>query len=132
MDNYQEQALQFLNDTNTTLTIKFKKQDVYFIDDTPSNARNIYTCNLKNKKGSYTFAFGDSVHNTIKNLKPTEYDVLATIEKYRYADYNDFLSLTGYEPSKKIEKLYKACDEQLNALEKLFNEDEITRLQNII
>jgi hypothetical protein len=131
MSNYKEQALQFLKDTGTTLTIKFKKRDVYFNDDKPNDIRNIYTCTLKNTKGSYTFTFGDSIHNTQNNLKPSEYDILSTLEKYRYADYNDFLSIYGFEHSKKNEKIYIACDKQLNALEKLFNEEEIIRLQDI-
>ena len=129
MTNYQEQALQFLKDTKTSLKINFYKKDVYFKDD--YKKRNIYKCTLKNAKGSYTFTFGDSIHNTQNEIKPTEYDILATIEKYRYSDYNDFLSLTGYKEDEKSESIYKACENQINALERLFNEEEITKLQDI-
>ena len=129
MTSYQKQALKFLKDTKTSLKINFYKKGLYFKND--PKERNIYKCTLRNANGSYTFTFGDSIHNTQNGISPTQYDILATIEKYRYSDYNDFLSLLGYKDDKESQSIYNACVNQINALERLFNEEEITNLQDI-
>lgn len=58
--DYQQQALDFLNATNTKLEISFKEFGSMPWDN-DKQKRNIFSCTLSNEKHSYTFDFGASV-----------------------------------------------------------------------
>lgn len=60
--SYDIQAENFLQKTNTTLEIKFLKNDFYFDDD--KEKRDIYQCTLKRGNRSYSFKFGQSINNS--------------------------------------------------------------------
>ena len=66
MNEYTQQAEQFLIDTETTLNIVYLYTGQYFKDDTDS--RDIYQFTLTNKRGSYRAKFGDSIHNTKRRI----------------------------------------------------------------
>jgi len=130
LNKYEIQANKFLIDTKTTIKIKFFKKDYYFNDD--KDKRNIYKCTLKNYKGSYTFTFGDSISNTVKNLTLTNYDILSCLEKYDHGSFENFCDELGYNiDSIKDLKTYKECCKQYEKLSKLFNENEMDLLRDV-
>jgi hypothetical protein len=59
---YKEQALKFLELTNTTFKAEYLKTDKYFSDDTEE--RDIYQCTLTRGERSYTFNFGQSLNES--------------------------------------------------------------------
>lgn len=133
-NEYVKQARDFLKKTNTKLKIEYFGTDIYFFDD--KEVRNIYKCVLKNKKSQYTFKFGDSITSTTKNIKPTEYDVLACMQKYDVGTFEDFISEFGYsintkEDYNKVFKIYKAVRKEYNALCRLFTPEELEELAEI-
>lgn len=62
MTEYEKQAQDFLDATQTTITKEFVKYDTYFEGD--KDKRNIRQITLTNKYGTYTFTYGDSVFNS--------------------------------------------------------------------
>ncbi len=55
-------AQDFLNSTNTELSVKFLRNDKHFTDDKES--RDIYNVQLKRGNRSYSFDFGQSLNNS--------------------------------------------------------------------
>lgn len=62
MNEYQKQAIEFLRKTNTTLEIKFLKNDYHFQDD--KEKRDIYEITLSRGSRKYIFNFGQSLANS--------------------------------------------------------------------
>ena len=60
--NYQKQATDFLEKTNTTIEIVFSRNGYHFEND--KETRDIYTITLKRGARSYTFDFGQSIANS--------------------------------------------------------------------
>lgn len=134
INEYVKQVQDFLKKTGTKLKIEYFDTDTYFFDDT--EMRNIYKCVLKNKRGQYTFKFGDSIYNTENGLEPTEYDILSCMQKYDVGTFEDFVSEFGYEiydteERKRAKKIYKAVCREYNALCRLFTPEEIEELAEI-
>lgn len=65
--NYQKQATDFLEKTNTTLKAKFLKFDYHFAND--ENKRNIFKITIKNSRGSFSLNFGSSINDSCKKVK---------------------------------------------------------------
>lgn len=63
---------------------------------------------------------------------PSEYDLLATLQKYEVGTLEDFCDEFGYDiNSKKAEKIYEAvCDEYAKVC-MIFNDEEMSELQEI-
>lgn len=120
MDEYIIQAEQFLQETNTTMYVRFKEYNTYFDEDTEQ--RNIYKITLKRKGvGQYTFTFGTSLNDTWNRIEPNAYDVLACIEKYNPDSFEYFCDNYGYDnDSRKAEKIYKECLKQYENVYRLF------------
>lgn len=130
VNEHQKQALDFLNATSTSLTIKFKKYGPHFEGDKQS--RNIYRCRLKNELGSYNFNFGQSIDGTQKGEAPSAYDILTCLTKYDPVSFEDFCSDFGYDSdSRSAEKIYKAVAKEWKAIDKLFTSEQIELLQEI-
>lgn len=65
-------------------------------------------------------------------IAPTAYDVLACLEKYEHADFEDFCSNYGYDTdSIKALKTYEACKAEYQALQALFSDEEMELLREI-
>ena len=62
IDDYEQQAIDFLESTNTRLDVKYLYTGKHFDSDTED--RDIYLFTLTNGKFSYSANFGDSIHNT--------------------------------------------------------------------
>ena len=119
---------QFLKDTETTITKKYVKNGPYFEGET--EYRDIYRITLSRNGENYSFNFGQSIANQGK--EPTNYDILACLEKYDYGSFEDFCNELGYDPySKKSKKAYKACEDQHQKLAYMFGQDEMDKLREI-
>lgn len=59
MNEYEEQAQKFLNQTNTEFKAEFIKYDLYFDDE--KEKRDIYQITLKRGERVYKFTFGNSI-----------------------------------------------------------------------
>jgi len=132
MSTYEKQAIDFLNATNTSLTVKFKEHSSYF--DKTEKARDIFTCVLKNDLHRYRFTFGQSFNLSTGDgtNTPTPYDVLACITKYEVSSFENFCSEYGYDTdSRSAYKTYKAVLREWKNLEKLFTLEQIEMLQEI-
>lgn len=71
----------------------------------------------------------DKIHYPIA---PNEYDLLAGLTKNDVGTLEDFCSEFGYdEDSKKAEKTYNAVKEEYNKVCTIFNDEELTELQEI-
>lgn len=102
--NYQQQAEDFLKNTNSELTITFDKFDYHFIGD--KEKRDIYNVTLKRGNREYAFKFGNSINNSqfkivaryfnreeLKNCLEN-----GKVNKYKFA--NNFFTLTLDESNK--------------------------------
>lgn len=143
MNNYEQQAQDFLNKTRATFKAKFIKNDFYFDDDTEK--RDIYRITLRRGRNKMVFNFGNSLNDSgfkvemdKKFLKihypkaPTAYDVLACLQKYEVGSFENFCDEFGYNvDSKKAEKTYNAVLKEWQEVQKLWSDDEILLLQEI-
>ena len=129
MSEYIKQAEKFLKDTNTKFKVKYYDYAPYFSEDKES--REIYKVTLRNKNGSYTFKFGQSIAD--QGQEPTAYDVLASVTKYDVGSFEQFCSEFGYEEdSRMAEKTYKAVLKEWDNISRLFNtESDMEKLQAI-
>ena len=71
MNTYEKQAQKFLKKTGTTLEIKFKKFGSMTWDK-KGDKRNIFSINMYNKKGGYSFDFGASISDSQKQVPKIE------------------------------------------------------------
>jgi hypothetical protein len=128
---YNQQAIAFLTATGTTYKATYKDHNFYFDED--KETRDIYRITLKNKKHRFSFTFGQSIVNSnYGNTPPSEYDVLAGLQKYEVGTFDDFCGNFGYDTdSRKAYKTYKAVMREWKNVEKLFTAEELEQLQEI-
>ena len=62
MNEYEKQAKDFLEKTNTDFSVEYLKHDKYFPDD--KDKRDIYEVTLKRGEREYTFTFGQSLEES--------------------------------------------------------------------
>lgn len=87
IDSYEQQAIDFLEATNTTLEIKYLYTGKHFADDT--EARDIYSFVLSNNKHTYSANFGDSLNNTKYNQYVTGKKGLKCKQDYDFCRANN-------------------------------------------
>lgn len=137
---YKQQAKKFLKDTKTNISIIFLRKGLHFEGDTEQ--RNIYNVTLLNDKHTYSFNFGDSIHNTEKGIKPTIYDVLSCLNIDYSEDFKDFCENYGYDAcdednwdgnfiNESVLRIYRSVKKETESLKKLFTEDELEMLHEI-
>jgi hypothetical protein len=133
--DYQKQATDFLESCNATMEIG------YVATDTNPRwgenfKRNKYIFTITTPKGSMTDVFWDSVYNLERGIQPTEYDILACLEKYDVGSLDDFWHEFGYEVNCKrdfenLMSTYKAVVRQYNNLCRIFTEAQMEMLREI-
>lgn len=63
---------------------------------------------------------------------PTEYDILACVEKYSYDSFSDFCSEFGYSTdSISARETFIACGEEYAGLRRIFTEEQMEMLRGI-
>ncbi len=104
--DYEQQAQDFLDTTESKLESVFLKNAKYFSDD--DSYRDIYNVSIKTPSHKWSFKFGQSMANSgAKNRKaPTAYDVLASLTKYEVGTFKDFCDDFGYEAELENENGY--------------------------
>ena len=64
--------------------------------------------------------------------KPTEYDILACVEKYGYDSFSDFCAEFGYSTdSISARETFLACGEEYAGLRRIFTEEQMEKLREI-
>lgn len=161
MNEYQQQALDFLTETGTTCTIEYV--GCMFNEDwDEKNKHDLYYVTLKNKRGEYRYKYWDSLHNTEINhmqyygymakhpkitstyqankglkklqakIKVNEYDVLSCLTAYEVGTFEDFCCEFGYDDdSIKAYKTYVAVCDEWNGLRKIFTYEQLNKLAEI-
>jgi hypothetical protein len=96
--------------------------------------RYVFKLQLLRGCKSYTFEFGQSIAEG--SNEPTLYDVLTCLQKYDVGTFEDFCGMFGYNldsilERKKAKTIYKAVVKEFNAMERLFDSEELEVLQMI-
>ena len=83
---------------------------------------------------SMSVLFNNSLHDTIKVIPPTPYDVLACLmtDSYAVDSYEDFCNTYGYEPDEKdTETVYNNCKKEAEDVAATFDGiiDELAEIQ---
>jgi hypothetical protein len=126
MSEYTRQANEFCKRNGATMKIMYSHFGQHFDNDT--TGRDIYKIRIDRAGRSMTFSFGNSVHNTERNIRPTKYDVLVCLTKYEPSvDVWDFAAEYGYEihdraTYKAVERIYKAVRREYAAVCRVFGD----------
>jgi hypothetical protein len=106
LNEYEQQAQDFLNQTNSKLEVRFIKHDKYFVSD--KEERDIFEVKLTRDSREYIFQFGASIADYEKLLEYTlgedynRYDINALISE-RYMPNS-----IQYTKQKKFNKMREA------------------------
>lgn len=131
--DYQKQAIDFLNATNTALIVTFKYYGTMPLWEDNTN-RDVFSCVLKNDLHKFRFTFGQSQNDSTGNgdNKPTAYDVLSCLTKYDPGTFENFCGDFGYDiDSRKAYKTYKAVMKEWKNIELLFTPEQLEQLAEI-
>ena len=127
MNEYTEQANQFLAATNIKFSAKFHRYGKHFAEDTTSRA--IFTCIFKRNGRQFSLKFGQSI--AAGKTPPEAYDVLACLQKYDVGSFEDFCASFGYEQTKANERIYKAVCKEFEKVSNFWTEEELEQLREI-
>jgi hypothetical protein len=128
---YYQQAVLFLIDTKSTLTLVFLRYGS--MDwDTNGEKRNIYNVLLQSPNGYYNTEFGASIRDTEEGVFPLVYSVLACLEPYvPYDDVDDFASAYGITTPSEAYGVFNAIQNESKALHKMYSAEELDALADI-
>ena len=133
---YEQQAMDFLKDTNTTMNI----ERIDYRTDSGCFNHSLhfdYEITLKRNSKNWKFQFCDSIDAYRKNELPTAYDILACLQKYEVEeDILDFCAEFGYETDTReqrenAKRIHKACLKEYKNVMRLFGDviDELSEIQ---
>ena len=135
MNEYQKQAKDFLTNCGATMKIEYLTED---INKTWNDNvyRNVYRASIKTPLGVMSVKFWDSVYNTENNIEPTEYDILACLQKYELGSFEDFVSEFGYEVEdandrRNAKQIYNFACREYQKICRCFTEKQIEALREI-
>lgn len=132
MNEYVKQAKDFLKSCNATMKIT---QIGYEANKNWNEnvCRNTYRVSIKTPLGTMRVKFWDSVYNTERGIEPTEYDILACLEKYDVGTFEDFVDEFGYESDslRCAKRIYKAVTREYNNICRCFTEEQLESLREI-
>lgn len=137
MTEYQEQAMRFLKESGTKMTIRRNGSvDGFPFDDKDTHPHNRYEVNLERNGMSYSFQFYGSYMDWKNDTDPNEYDVLACMTKYDVGTMADFVEEFGYrivdrKSFNKVEKAWKACKDEYRNLALMFGDEWMDQLCEI-
>ena len=135
MNEYIKQAQDFLKSCNATMEISYTGMELNS-NWRDKELRNTYLVTITTPQGTMKVKFWDSIYNTERGIKPTEYDILACLEKYDVGTIDDFVSEFGFEVHKwadvkRIENTYKAVVKEYNDICRCFTLEQIEAMQEI-
>ncbi len=131
MSEYDDQAEKFMEETGTTMDVRWVDTAKYFPDD--EQERDIYEIKLSRGLGrSYKFRFGQSLNKTGTGQEPSEYDVFSCLTKYDPGTFDEFCSECGYDTdSRRALAAYKAVRMEWVQVHRLFG-DVLEKLREIV
>jgi hypothetical protein len=129
------QAKEFLANCNATMKIEYLFEDKNKLWN-DNVYRNVYRASIKTPLGVMSVKFWDSIHNTENDIEPTEYDILACLQKYELGSLEDFASEFGYdlddvENRWNAKQIYKAVCREYEKVCRCFTSEQIELLQEI-
>jgi len=130
MNEYQQQATDFLTTAGMTFKPVWLKHGLHFVDD--KQTRDIWILKLvrKSDKTMLSTKFGQSI--AAGGKAPTAYDLLTCITKYDPGTFENFCGDYGYDSdSRKAEKIYQGVVKEWEKVSKFFTEEELTALGDI-
>lgn len=80
INEYDQQAIDFLEKTGVKFKAIFKKYDYHFTGDTEK--RNIFEITLSNKNNSFSFNFGNSINDSCNTVVKNITEVVEEIDIY--------------------------------------------------
>lgn len=136
MYDYTEQAEEFLKKNNVKIDMTLKDKAINRIWN-DNVLRNRYTVKIITELGTYKFNFWDSQYNTMNNIKPSVYIILADLQKYDPEDFETFCMNCGFEVyddnydgyNHRAMKMYNAACEQYENLMRIFTDEQMEELQ---
>ncbi len=80
--------------------------------------------------------FWDSIAHTQSGEQPTEYDILACLQKYDVGSFEDFVSEFGYEVDdfhdrQRAKNIYYAVCDEYKKVKRCFTEEQIEAMWEI-
>lgn len=128
-EDYEKQAIDFMEKTGTKIKIEYEKYDYHFYGDV--KMRNIYKAVIKRKGKQMTVHFGQSLIKTASNTSPTYYDILSCLMPEDPGTLYDFCDCFGYDPyEENTIKTYKLCTREWQKVSNVFG-DVIDELRDI-
>ena len=128
------QAKEFLTNCNATMKIEYLFEDKNKLWN-DNVYRNVYRASIKTPLGLMSVKFWDSAYNTKNNIEPTEYDILACLQKYELGSLEDFASEFGYDLDAEnrwnTKQIYKAVCREYEKICRCFTSEQIELLQEI-
>ena len=140
MSEFEQQAVDFLKESGATMKIEFKRTRMGFPGEDPEDPKTMphreYKVTIERNGMSYSFDFYGSYHQYRQKEDPTEYDVLACLEKYDVGSMADFVDEFGYVIKDRksfltVEKIWQSCKSQYRTLKKMFGEELMEKLCEI-
>ena len=120
----------FIESTNTTITSKYVGNKKHFIGET--DYRDVYKVTITTPRATKSILFGQSLNDSNGGkTPPTEYDILATLQKYDVDSYEDFKNEYGYDDTKDTKRIYKAVAQEYEKVCTLWSTEEIEMLLEI-
>ena len=125
-----------------TITTPKGKYTSYFWDSLWNTTESEMTADdlaCKKYKAHYDVLRMHERTNVLRELKsrkasaiPSEYDILAAVEKYGYDSFSDFCDTFGYSTdSISARETYLACGEEYAGLRRIFTEEQMKMLREI-
>lgn len=128
------QAMEFLGNCGATMKITYLFEDKNKLWN-DNVYRNVYRASIKTPLGIMSVKFWDSAYNTENNIEPTEYDILACLQKYELGSLEDFASDFGYDLDAEnrwnTKQIYKAVCREYEKVKRCFTSEQIEQLQEI-
>ena len=92
-----------------------------------SNYRNKYLITVTRGDQHIRFMFWDSIINTQKGDRPTDYDILTILktESYCPETFEDFCNENHYQQDKKKEQMFKKLQKQSKKILSMFTSEEL-------
>lgn len=135
MSEYVKQAKDFLASCNATMKITYIDDEINK-DWNDGKYRSTYRVTIKTPLGKMQVKFWNSINATANGTAPTEYDILACLQKYDVGTIDDFVSEYGYEVNcwadvKRIQRIYKAVVNEYNKVKRCFTTEQIEAMWEI-
>lgn len=137
--NFEKTAKEFLQKANARMKIELTGIAFGFpgdrTDKYPHRQYNVTLYNDTSKK-KYKFPFYGSYSDFLEGKDPTNYDILACLEKDSCDSIEEFIGEYGYEPADEeewemVEETYSDCQRQYESLLDLFGEELMEELREI-